>query len=98
MQNLDAIIKKMNAHIKYGILPKSVTANESQLIELFQNLLSNAIKFNDKSSPRITISAKNSNNSWTFCVEDNGIGIAPEHQEKIFLIFHRIYTQAQELV
>ena len=63
---------------------------------LFQNLLINAIKFRKKETPPvIDISAEDMGNYWQFAFKDNGIGIAPEHSEKIFMIFQRLHGMAE---
>ncbi len=72
-----------------GELPR-VAADPTQMIQLFQNLLSNSIKFRGKEPPRIEIRAVRSGLDWLFSVRDNGIGIPPEHHEKIFELFHRV--------
>ena len=41
----------------------------------------------DKADGEITISCSGENNFWTFRVSDNGSGIAPEHQARIFQLF-----------
>src|SRR5262249_2843683 len=71
----------------------SVLGDRHQLIQLFQNLVGNAIKFRGKEKPRIQVSAKKDGGEWVFAVQDNGIGIAAEHAEVIFMIFQRLHTR-----
>jgi len=66
----------------------------TEIKQLFQNLISNAIKFRKKGSiPRINISAYHDNSCWTFAIQDNGIGIAKEHEDRVFTIFQRLHTK-----
>jgi len=89
--DLDSQIKKSGAKIHYGNLPV-IRGYPTELSQLFQNLISNAIKFRDKKeSPEIEISALKEHDGWHFKVKDNGIGIDPRFQEKIFLIFQRLH-------
>ena len=56
------------------------------------NLVSNAIKFvPNERQPRVQIRAEDTGDSVRLWVEDNGIGIAPEHRERIFRIFERLH-------
>ena len=90
--NLAAAIQETRADILVGDLP-SVRMRESHLQQLFQNLVGNALKYRRETCfPRISVTAKRSGEFWLFCVADNGIGIAPEHWEKIFGIFQRVQT------
>ena len=62
-----------------------------QINQLFSNLLDNAIKYSDSGrSSMIKISGYRDNNQSVYCIEDNGVGIATEHQDKIFGIFHQL--------
>ena len=70
-----------------------IKCDESQFNQLFQNLISNAIKFHNDNLPEIHISSQESGNDWLFSVKDNGIGIDPEHHEKIFEVFKRLHTR-----
>lgn len=64
--------------------------------QLFQNLISNAIKFRKKHETlTIRIRAKEKATHWEFSIEDNGIGIKKEHQDKIFEIFHRLHSRTE---
>ena len=89
---LKLAIKESGAVIEHGPLP-AVTGDEMQLEQLFQNLLANAIKFRGEAPPRINVSAERSGNAWMFSVKDNGIGIAPDHTERIFMIFQRLHSK-----
>ena len=64
----------------------------TQLGQVFQNLLVNAIKFHGLRMPSIRVSAKENAGEWVFSVADNGIGIASEYFERIFIIFQRLHT------
>ena len=63
--------------------------------QLFQNLLDNALKFRSQEPPRIRISVEDKGDRWYFCVTDNGIGIDPKYQNRIFVIFQRLHTREQ---
>ncbi len=92
LAQLDRMITESNAEISFDTLP-TVRIDELQLAQVFQNILCNAIKFKGEDTPKIYISAKKMDSAWQFSVKDNGIGIAKEYQQKIFLIFQRLHTR-----
>jgi signal transduction histidine kinase len=92
--NLQGVISDTQAVITYNELP-IVTGDISQLIQLFQNLIGNAIKYRKSKSPAVCIAVCKQENNWLFSVSDNGIGIAAQHQERIFQIFQRLHTQKE---
>jgi two-component system, chemotaxis family, sensor kinase Cph1 len=76
-------------------LPRSlptVNCDRTQVSELFTNLISNAIKYNDSVNKQIEIGFIEADID-TFYVRDNGIGIPPQHLERIFQIFKRLHAQ-----
>ena len=94
LDNLKIAIEENEAVITHDSLP-TVMGDHLQLGQLFQNLIGNAIKFRGKESPRIHISASRNGREWTFSVRDNGIGIAPEYVERIFVIFQRLHNREE---
>ena len=94
VHNLSMSIQETAAEITYGELP-TVRADAGQLVQLFQNLLGNALKFRGEAPPRIHVDACRNEDHWLFSVRDNGIGIAPESLDRIFLIFERLHTRTQ---
>lgn len=94
LANVGARIEESGATITRDPLP-TIKADSTQLIQVFQNLIWNAIKFRGPDPPRIHVGSRREANEWLFWVRDNGIGIAPEFAERIFLIFRRLHTREQ---
>ena len=70
----------------------SVCAHPQMLNQVIFNLLSNALKFHKKDSvPEVRVSAEEHEGVVRLNVRDNGIGIAPEHQERIWNVFERLH-------
>ena len=91
--DLSVRLAETNAKIEACKLPL-VKGYETELRLLFQNLISNAIKFSRPDiDPIIKVSAEKEANYWKFSVLDNGIGIEPEHQQRIFRIFQRLHNK-----
>ena len=94
LANLKVAIEESQANVTSGPLPV-VNADSAQLTQLFQNLIGNAIKFRRKEPPRVHVSVEKRAKEWEFSVRDNGIGIEPQHLERIFVIFQRLHTAAE---
>ena len=90
LANLQVTIKESKARVSHDPLPK-LMADEGQIVQVLQNLISNAVKFRSEKSPRIHVSAEQRDSEWVFSVKDNGIGIEPQHFDRIFLIFQRLH-------
>jgi PAS domain S-box-containing protein len=79
------------AEISCTELPE-VSADRSQLLQLFENLLSNAVKFRRAIPARVRIGAEHRGAEWVFWVADDGIGIDPVYSQRIFEVFQRLYN------
>jgi len=94
-ENLEVAIAESGAVITNDPLP-ALVADPTQLAQLFQNLFSNAIKFRrPEEAPRIHVSAVWRDGAWQFSVRDNGIGIAPQYFDRIFVIFQRLHGREE---
>jgi signal transduction histidine kinase len=96
LEQLRVAIAECNATIRKQPLP-TVTADETQMLQVMQNLLSNAIKFRGEEAPQIDISASDGGNEWIFAVKDNGIGINNTYSDKIFQMFVRLHSREEYL-
>ena len=84
-------IADSGGEITVGPMPK-VLGDRPQLVQLFQNLIGNAVTYHRESvPPQVIITAAGDGDEWAFSVADNGIGIKPEHQERVFEIFRRLH-------
>ena len=92
--NLKAAIEESHANVTFDPLPV-VNADSGQLTQLFQNLIGNALKFRRQEPPRVHVSAERRAKEWVFSVRDNGIGIEPQHLERIFVIFQRLHAASE---
>ncbi len=69
----------------------TVLANPAGLTQCFSNLLNNAVKFVEPGQvPHVQVSAEVRDSLVRFWFADNGIGIAREHQERVFAMFQRL--------
>lgn len=80
--------------VKMHHLP-TVQTSPSLLSILCMNLLDNAIKYNTTDRPTIEVLAQSYSESWIISFKDNGIGIAPEFQDKVFDMFQRLHPPDQ---
>ena len=95
LENLALSIAASKALVTHQPLP-TLLVDRTQFCQLLQNLVSNAIKFASSDSPAIHVGCDlQDDGSWRFSVSDNGIGIAPEFAERIFVIFQRLHTREQ---
>ena len=105
LQNLTLAIQESQARVQRGPLP-AVMGDHGQLIQLFQNLIGNALKFRKPGQPAEVViaakpaaanpdSARRAETFVEFSVSDNGIGIAPQYFQRIFLIFQRLHLRNQ---
>jgi light-regulated signal transduction histidine kinase (bacteriophytochrome) len=92
--NLQTLIQESDAVITADPLP-TVPADAAQLAHVFQNLMANAIKFRSERTPEIQVGARRQETDWLFWVRDNGIGIDPQYNERIFVIFQRLHTRTK---
>ncbi len=95
LANLEGAVQDSNASVSTGPLP-AVCIHEMHLRQLFQNLIGNGIKYRHPDREcKIQVSAEQSDGFWVFSVRDNGIGIDPQHQDKVFELFTRLGAKDQ---
>ncbi len=93
-------IEERGAEVVHDSLP-TVLVDATQLGQVFQNLIGNALKFCENTSPHIHVTAERQGDTddeadmWVFSVQDNGIGIAPQYQARIFGVFERLHTDEE---
>lgn len=94
--NLAAAAEESSAEIVRPKQLPQLVGDSTLLTQLWQNLLGNAMKFRrDDQSPRIVIDCQRGEGDregyWLISVTDNGIGIAEEFSDKVFVIFQRLH-------
>lgn len=77
-----------------GKLP-TVACNAIRVGEVFQNLIVNAVKYNDKPQKWVEVGCGGTADLPVIHVRDNGIGIAPQHQDAVFRIFKRLHEHSK---
>ena len=92
LNSLRIQLREKNCEVEVKDLP-DVYGRSSQLTQVFQNLVANAIKFSDKEYNKISIGVENQLNEYCFFIKDEGIGIEPEYQKDIFIVFKRLHNR-----
>jgi signal transduction histidine kinase len=97
LNNLTTIIEETGAEIVRPPEPLPIIDGDpTLLVMVWQNLIGNAVKFHrDAVTPRIEIECREGAgeyaDKWMFTMTDNGIGIAEEFVDKVFVIFQRLH-------
>lgn len=93
--NLELAVEESGAVVVRDATLPEISGDPTTLAMLWQNLLGNALKFRRPDVPaRIEIDCvREDDDTWHLSVTDNGIGIAPEFSEKVFVIFQRLHAK-----
>ena len=92
MRYLHQPIRERDARVLVNKPLPHVLAHPSTLNQVIQNLLTNALKFVPRGqAPDITVWGEERDSTVRLSIEDNGIGIAPEHHSRIFRVFERLH-------
>lgn len=92
LAQLGASLQEQQAQVIVEKPLLSVLGHRSTLVQIFSNLISNAAKFvPPERTPQIKIWTELREDRVRLWVADNGIGIAPQHQNRIFHIFERLH-------
>ncbi len=93
VKNIRLQVEKRQGKIEVSLNAEQalISNDEIHLYNIINNLLDNAIKYSDN-KPQIIVSTENINNGIRISVQDNGVGISKEAQEKIFDKFFRVST------
>ena len=95
LADLGVSIQETGAEITSDPLPE-FSGDPVQISQLLENLIANAIKFRqDDESPKIHVSCHRNDTNWQLSVSDNGIGIRPRYQDRIFGMFKRAHKRSK---
>ena len=92
--DLHVAIEESGADITVGTLP-TVEGDADQLRQVFQNLVENAIEYSGDDPPQIHLDAERDGEAWVVSVQDDGLGLDPEHADRIFEMFERHHTEEE---
>ncbi|WP_158800650.1 ATP-binding protein [Pedobacter sp. L105] len=83
-------LKAERVKITFGELP-AITGTDALITQVFTNLIGNAVKYSAaKSNPEVHIEGTEIEDEIIYKIQDNGIGIAADHHEKVFELFKRM--------
>jgi signal transduction histidine kinase len=91
LADLQVKIDEHDAEITAGSLPR-VRGDGDQLRQVFQNLINNAIDYSGDDRPVVRLTAERRGPKWQIAVEDSGVGIESEDQERVFELFQRLHS------
>lgn len=94
LASLRTQISDSGGRVTHDPLP-TLAVDPTAFGQVLQNLISNGLKFRGDREPHIHVGTEKRSDCWLFTVSDNGIGIPPEHQEEIFMVFRRLHTQKE---
>ncbi len=94
LEDLHIQIEETNSTISTESLPR-VEGDPSQLRQVLQNLINNAITYSGDGPAQIHIDAEQREGEWVVSVHDNGMGIDPDDQDRVFTVFDRLHSREE---
>ncbi|CAM5305255.1 histidine kinase OS=Streptomyces microflavus OX=1919 GN=HUT09_31715 PE=4 SV=1 [Streptomyces microflavus] len=92
--NLTLAVEESGAVVERPETLPELVGDSTALTMVWQNLIGNAVKFRREDVEcRITVDCLREDGDWHLTVSDNGIGIAPEFADKVFVIFQRLHAR-----
>lgn len=89
VEDLAPVVAGKQAVVKVGALPR-LPADRDQMYAVALNLVHNALKFSrPDAAPCVEVTSDRHGDVWRISVTDNGIGVAPERREAMFVLFAR---------
>ncbi len=94
LMDLQVEIDEARAAVEHPDRMPVVLGDAGEMTRLFQNLVGNAVKYRSpERRSHVTIGCLDEGGGWHFWVRDNGIGIPPEHADRVFGIFQRLHAR-----
>ena len=94
LSGLGSAIADKGARVTVGELPRDIVSSRLVLTQVLHNLLANALKFVDPATvPQVRIEGTVRDGVATFRVSDNGLGIEPGQEERVFEPFKRLHSR-----
>jgi PAS domain S-box-containing protein len=91
MSHIAPLVRETRAVVTKGQLPERLVADPVLLRQLFENLVGNGIKFNTSGRrPEVVVTAQRDLLDWVFSIQDNGDGLDPSLESKVFVMFGRL--------
>ena len=92
---LAGILQQYEVQVSISKMPHLLHGDPLHFGQIWQNLIENAIKYRgDQAQPRIELGATQEGHEVVFYVRDNGMGVAPEHRERIFNLFSQLNPES----
>jgi signal transduction histidine kinase len=96
IETLDAHLRSKKVVVNSPLDMPIVYGDRVRLREVFENLIDNAAKYaGDQPNPMIEIGTKEEGNELVIFVRDNGIGIEPQYQNKVFGLFDKLNPNSE---
>lgn len=89
VESVSILLMEKKGKVKFNNLP-TIKTHKLFLFLVFKNLIENGLKYNESLFPLIKVSYFEQNKTHYFQFEDNGIGIAPQFQDRVFGMFKRL--------
>ncbi|WP_436343377.1 ATP-binding protein [Natronorubrum sp. FCH18a] len=94
LEEQSVLIDDCDGAVTVGSLPR-VVGDEDQLRQVLGNLLRNALEYSGDEPPTVHVDAERNGSNWIVSVRDEGIGIDPDSQERIFDVFERLHAREE---